>query len=313
MQIFTQQAKGAFLGLAIGDALGTTLEFKAKDSYTPLTDMVGGGPFQLKAGEWTDDTSMALCLADSLLAFGEHNAADQMDRYIQWRDNGLNSVTGLCFDIGNTVNQALYQYQNTGNPNAGSRNPNSAGNGSLMRLIPVSLMFSPLKGASLSKLLDKVAASSITTHAAQTAVEGCQVMAYLLHTIFSQPDISKLALFDQLNKVNQLKEFKQISPEISNIVNGEWLTKSRDDIRGTGYVVQSLEAALWCFVNSDGFEKGALLAANLGDDADTTAAIYGQLAGAFYGIERLPQHWLDKLAWRSHIEQKAELLANTPI
>jgi ADP-ribosylglycohydrolase len=303
---FISQAKGSLLGLALGDALGTTLEFKTKDSYQPLTDMVGGGPFRLEAGQWTDDTSMALCLAESLLAVGEHNAEDQMQRYIRWRDLGENSVTGTCFDIGNTVSSAINKYLASGNANAGSCEPHTAGNGSLMRFAPVAIFFSPVKNVSLKELLNNAKESSIVTHAEKRTVEGCQIMAWLMYSIFNGEE-RKSTLFNGLSNA-----FSDLSSDMERIVSGSFLNKNRDQIKGTGFVVDSLEAALWCFANSDNFEEGALLAANLGDDADTTAAIYGQLAGAFYGIEQLPEHWLRKLAWRDKLEQTAEFLALTP-
>ncbi|WP_299018084.1 ADP-ribosylglycohydrolase family protein [uncultured Photobacterium sp.] len=303
---FIPRAKGALLGLALGDALGTTLEFKPKDSYSPITDMVGGGPFQLEAGQWTDDTSMALCLADSLLAVGEHHAQDQIVRYLQWRDLGINSVTRRCFDIGNTVSDALDRYVTTGNPNAGSSGPNSAGNGSLMRLAPVSIFFAPVKHVELATVLERAKASSVVTHAERRAIEGCQIMAWLLYQVFDGVNC-KSSLFEKLSCA-----FSDLSEDMSRITTGSFLTKTRDQIRGTGFVVDSLEAALWCFANSENFEQGALLAASLGDDADTTTAIYGQLAGAFYGVEQLPLHWLEKLAWREKMELTAEMLAIIP-
>ena len=135
------KAMGTLLGLAIGDALGTTLEFKARDQYTLLTDMVGGGPFKLKAGEWTDDTSMALCLADSLLACKRHDPIDQLRRYLRWRDEGENSVKGRCFDIGRTVDQALQNFKRSQHAYPGCQDEFSAGNGSLMRLAPIALFY----------------------------------------------------------------------------------------------------------------------------------------------------------------------------
>lgn len=304
---FISKAKGSLLGLALGDALGTTLEFKTKDSYKPLTDMIGGGPFRLEAGQWTDDTSMALCLADSLLAMGRHNAEDQMQRYIRWRDLGENSVTGKFFDIGNTVSAAIDEYLDTKYANAGSQEAYTAGNGSLMRLAPVAIFYSPVKNVELTELLDKARLSSIVTHAEQRAIEGCQIMAWLLYQIFAGEQ-NKASLFKGLSVA-----FTDVSVDMEKIVSGSFLHNSRAQIKGTGFVVDSLEAALWCFANSESFEPGALLAANLGDDADTTAAIFGQLAGAFYGIEQLPEHWLRKLAWREKIEQTAEFLALTPL
>lgn len=131
------RAIGALIGLAAGDAVGTTLEFKRRDSYPRLTDMVGGGPFRLKPGQWTDDTSMALALADSLIENPDLDPADLMRRFVAWRDEGAYSCTGTCFDIGMTVSSALSRWQRSGDPLAGSTDPNSAGNGSLMRLSPV--------------------------------------------------------------------------------------------------------------------------------------------------------------------------------
>lgn len=298
---FIARAKGAMLGLALGDALGTTLEFKPKDTYPPLIDMIGGGPFKLQAGQWTDDTSMMLCLADSLIDQNGHDADDQMSRYVGWWQHGDNSVTGHCFDIGSTVVTALKRYLETGEPNAGSRHNYSAGNGSLMRLAPVAIFYSRLRGFSESDLLHFAKASSITTHAERRAVEACQITAWLLDRILCAGATapSKEGLFTEL----ELRwQEEPLHPELAELVRGAFITKPRDDIRGTGYVVASLEAALWAFANSDNFEQGALLAANLGDDADTTAAIYGQIAGAYYGAQSLPQHWLDKLYWREEIE-----------
>lgn len=131
--------RGSLLGLAVGDALGTTLEFKAPGNFTPITDMMGGGPFNLPAGHWTDDTSMALCLADSLVQARSFDAHDQMTRYCLWWQKGYLSSTDTCFDIGNTVIAALHRFQQTGDPMAGSDDPRSAGNGNLMRLAPIAM------------------------------------------------------------------------------------------------------------------------------------------------------------------------------
>src|SRR5580700_5935523 len=137
------RAIGALIGLAIGDAVGTTLEFKQRDTYEPLRDMDGGGPFHLNPGEWTDDTSMALCLADSLIETnGQFNPADLMHRFVRWRENGENSVNSRgCFDIGIITNAALNRWLRDKDPYAGSVDPGSAGNGSLMRLAPVAIRF----------------------------------------------------------------------------------------------------------------------------------------------------------------------------
>ena len=131
--------RGALLGLAAGDALGTTVEFSRPGTFTPITDIVGGGPFKLEPGQWTDDTSMALCLAESLLERNGFDPVDQLQRYVRWFRQGHHSSTGTCFDIGNTVRDALSRFERTGEPWCGSTDSHTAGNGSLKRLAPISL------------------------------------------------------------------------------------------------------------------------------------------------------------------------------
>jgi ADP-ribosyl-[dinitrogen reductase] hydrolase len=170
------RALGCLIGLAIGDALGTTIEFKPRDTYEPLTDIIGGGPFDLKPGEWTDDTSMAICLAESLIAYPELNERDLVDRFVRWRDLGENSVTGRCFDIGGATTQALSRYLRTGNPIAGSTRPDTAGNGSLMRLAPIALRWFREPDVAMHAARRQ----SATTHAAEAAVEACAFFAHQL-------------------------------------------------------------------------------------------------------------------------------------
>lgn len=302
------KAKGCLLGLALGDALGTSVEFKSRGSFVPLTDIVGGGPFKLKAGEWTDDTSMALCLADSLIANGDHNPRDQMDRYLRWRDEGENSSKDFCFDIGNTVNLALLEYEQTGNPYAGSDEKYSAGNGSLMRLAPIILFYGPGKTKNADDAIYFAGKTSQTTHKEHRCIDACKVLAWLVYHAIAGTYKNKNLLLN-----NVAKAFKnELHHEIQNIIDGSYKTKTENQIKGTGFVVDSLEAAIWSFYHSSNFRDGALLAANLGDDADTTAAIYGQIAGAFYGSSQLPTDWLKKLHQCEHIEELAKQLIYCP-
>lgn len=166
--------RGCLLGLACGDAVGTAVEFSSRGSFTPLTDMTGGGPFDLRAGEWTDDTSMALCLAASLLHRNGFHPADQMNRYGNWRDYGYMSSNGRCFDIGMTVADALLTYQATGNPYAGSTSPQRAGNGCIMRLAPVPMFYHP----NIEQAIHFSGESSRTTHGAPECVEACRLFGY---------------------------------------------------------------------------------------------------------------------------------------
>lgn len=290
------RALGAFIGLAAGDALGTTLEFRTRDSYAPLTDMVGGGPFELEPGVWTDDTSMALALAESLAANDGLNARDLASRFVNWWRWGAYSPTGSCFDIGITTQTALAHFESTGDPFAGSTDPMSAGNGSLMRLSPVALWGI---GRPHDEMRLAARDQSRVTHAAETCLEACEAFSLIL------AEAIRTAEFEQALAAGQ---GCATSPPIAEILGGCWRDKARDEISSSGYVAHSLEAALWSVANTDGFAEAVLLAANLGDDADTTAAITGQLAGALYGMSAIPAHWLEKLAWREELIELGERL-----
>ncbi len=294
---------GALLGLATGDAVGTTLEFKPPGSFTPISDMVGGGPFQLQPGEWTDDTSMALCLAESLVECQGFDPYDQMQRYVEWMRHGKFSVKGYCFDIGNTTRSALQHFEQSNNPYAGSNDPRSAGNGSIMRLAPVALAYA----TSPRTAMELCGKSSQTTHGTQTAVDACRYLGALILGALADVDKAEL-LAPYYTPVSGYWEDCPLHPDIAAIAAGSFKQKQPPEIRGTGYVVQSLEAALWAFYTSTTFQKGCLLAVNLGDDADTTGAVYGQLAGAFYGASAIPRAWRDQLAMRDTIEHLADRL-----
>lgn len=295
--------KGALLGLAIGDALGTTLEFSPKDSFTPIKDIIGGGPFKLKAGQWTDDTSMALCMAESLIENESFDAMDQMDKYVDWMRNGYFSSNGRCFDIGGTTYQALNEYTQTGQPFSGDDDPFSAGNGSIMRLAPTPMAFANYP----KEAIIKSGSSSKTTHAATEAIHACWFMGSLL--IGALKGVSKEELlFNNYCVVPEYWNENSLSKNIKDIASGQYKNKTRDEIFATGYTVKTLEAALWAFYNTNSFEEGALLAVNLGNDADTVGAVYGQIAGAYYGMSGIPNKWINIVHQGLLIETMAEQL-----
>jgi ADP-ribosyl-[dinitrogen reductase] hydrolase len=286
--------RGCLLGLAVGDALGTTLEFSPPGTFIPISDMIGGGPFNLKPGQWTDDTSMALCLATSLIERQGFDPIDQLERYVRWWHEGYLSSTGACFDIGSTVRSALTRFLQTREPFPGSTDPRTAGNGSIMRLAPVVLYYAQQP----EQATYFAAESSRTTHGAPEAIEACRYFASLI-----------LDALQGRSKDEVLRDQStSFAPKIAAIAAGSFKRTQPPEIRGTGYVVDSLEAALWAFHHSRDFREGALLAVNLGDDADTTGAVYGQLAGAFYGEDNIPVAWRDTITQRELIVELAEKL-----
>jgi ADP-ribosylglycohydrolase/predicted protein tyrosine phosphatase len=295
--------QGCLLGLAVGDAVGTTLEFSPPGSFQPISDMVGGGPFRLKPGQWTDDTSMALCLAESLIETRDFDPGDQMERYLRWRTQGHLSSTGSCFDIGGTVASALRAFQRTGDPYSGSTNPRSAGNGSIMRLAPVPLAYAH----NPREAMDRSADSSRTTHGARTAVDACRYLGGLIvGAVYGRSKEKLLAPY--YSPAPDYWNDHPLCPEIDEIAAGSFQRRNPPEIKGRGYVVKSLEAALWALHHGASFAEGCLMAVNLGDDADTTGAVYGQVAGAFYGLEGIPENWRDKVARRDLILDFAEKL-----
>ena len=288
--------RGCLLGLAVGDAVGASVEFQARGTFEPVTDLAGGGPFGLPAGAWTDDTSMALCLATSLLEQNGFDAQDQMERYWRWYQSGYMSSIGKCFDIGNTTRYALEEFHITGNPFSGRMDPLSAGNGSIMRLAPVVMLYYP----DLESVLHYAAKSSRTTHGAIECLEACQLLGGIIYRAFEGKSKSEVLVEKDLIPFT--------SDGLKEISLGDYFEKAENQIQGTGYVVRSLEAALWCFWTTDSYREAILKAANLGDDTDTTAAVCGQVAGAYYGVAGIPKQWLDKLVMRAEIEELAEKL-----
>lgn len=229
---------GALLGLAVGDALGATLEFRSPGTFEPLTDMSGGGPWGFQPGQWTDDTSMALCLAESLVERGEFDPQDQMERYVRWYRHGHLSSTGRCFDIGITTEAALRRFEQTGESYAGSSDPYCAGNGSIMRLAPVPIFYSARK--EYEQAIDRAEGSSRTAH----------------------------ALF--------------LTGEIASVASDSFKRRNPPQIRGTGYVVQSLEAALWAFHHGTSF-RDSVRDACLQSTLATTQTQRGQYTASSLG------------------------------
>ena len=294
----TGKSVGCLLGLACGDAVGTTVEFVPRGRFAPLTDMVGGGKFRLAPGEWTDDTSMALCLSDSLLACGGFDPADQMARYWRWGEEGYRSVRPHPIGMGKNVVQAMRLWKKTGEPYCGSPDPKTSGNGCLMRLAPVPILYQ----RDLDAAIHYGRLSAATTHGSEDCLAATGLLSELLVR----------ALTGALSKAELLAGpfTGTLTPAICVVAEGSYREKGERAIKGSGWVVESLEAALWSFWHGEDFEDTILRAANLGDDADTTAAIAGQLAGAYYGAEGIPQAWRKRLHLGDEIAALAQRLVD---
>lgn len=301
-----KRLRGMLVGLAVGDALGAPVEFELRDSFPEVTHYQNGGPHNLKAGFWTDDTSMALCTAASLIHKGAMDPDDQLSRYLRWYRDGYMSSTGICFDIGNQTLKQLELYERCRSFSEltafreTEESDGSAGNGALMRLAPVVIKYH----ADFGQTMAAAVLNAQLTHTDQRCVDANKVLAYFMIKSLDGPSKGTLLRAESITA-----DLGRLDPEIRHIVEGSYKSLSRSDVQSTGYVVHSLEAALWAFYNADSFEEGAVLAVNLSGDTDTIGAIYGQLAGAFWGYDSIPHDWVKDLCQYEKIILMADLLA----
>ncbi len=293
--------RGTLLGLAIGDALGASVEFAPPGSFPEVTDFRGGGPHGLEPGEWTDDTSLALALADSLAQAG-WDLNDQMRRYVAWWREGKYSVNGRCFDIGTTTQNALIRFLNSGDArSSGDDAPRTSGNGSIVRLAPVAIQYADLFNVQLGKLIHLLAESSLPTHASSQCLSACTYLGLVLVGLIQGLPRDEV-LAPDWEPLVRLKQIHPLHAEIAEVADGSFRRKQPPEIVSSGYVVRSLEAALWAFHDATDFSQAVLRAVNLGGNANTAGPVCGQLAGACWGESGIPARWRDGLARRDLID-----------
>ena len=268
---------GCFIGSAIGDALGAPVEFKPRDSYAPIIDYKSGGPFNLKEGDWTDDTSLSLALADSILETKTIDKQNLIEKFCSWYLKGFYSHNGFCFDIGNTTASSLNRYIDSGVYSDALLN--SSTNGSIMRLSPVPIFWKD----DLGKCIEMSVEQSKTTHGAYVVLECNKILAGVLWGL--------------LNGYS----YEYCLEKFGNKSLNFYKNRSRDNVRSSGYVVDTLEASLWSVANTRNFDEAVLLAVNLGGDTDTVGAVTGQIAGALYGFESIRKDWIERLTWKEKL------------
>jgi ADP-ribosyl-[dinitrogen reductase] hydrolase len=315
---YQDKLKGMLTGLAVGDMLGAPVEFKDPSEFEPITEPIEGGSFNLPKGYWTDDTSMALCLADSLLALSGYNSYDVMNRYWLWCSTGYRSSTGKCFDIGSQTSFEINNYMRTGGfVKADTPRISNAGNGAIVRLAPV--IIAAYRHRKPEDILRMARVSARETHYSYEAELATEVFASLLLRVIESKDKSKIC---KQRKQNPFLRFISFDDEIE--INGEppaffsyfkiydkiihAIDFDKSTLNTNGYIIHSLQVAVWAFKNYDNFKDGALAVVNLGGDADTNCAIYGQLAGAYYGHTGIPYKWRRTLFQESAISSLADKL-----
>lgn len=291
----SDRKRGCLYGLAIGNALGVAIEFKEKGKFPLITSYRSGGPHSLQKGNWTDDTSMALALADSIFKKG-WNLQDQMTRYLDWFQNGRYTIGDHYYAISYTTRQSLIKFELDGNANnSGDNSVEFSGNGSIVRLAPISIFYSDRYPDNIEELSKKAEQSSKTTHSNSQCISACKYMTLIISGLIAgeAKDMVLSAKWDKL------KLIRPLDSSIEKIVSGSY---RREEVRGSGWVVASLEAALWAFHDANNFEEAVLRAVNLGEDADTTGAVCGQIAGAYWGESNIPDNLVHDLKRKDLIE-----------
>lgn len=294
-----ERFQGALLGLAVGDALAAHTQFRKPGSFVPVGDLLGGGPFDVPRGAWTDDTAMALLFATSLLERESFDAHDLVDRYVRWQREGLGSATGQCVGISASVARALATAQYKRQPFAGSHDPEQRDKDPLSRVSPAILFFFADARAGVAT----AAEAARLTAQAPVVLDCVRLFAAMIHQALAGKDKEAV-----LRPPRELWATANTRPEVLALHQGSYTTKAPEAITGAGHIVQALEAALWAFDRTANFREGALLAANLGRDSDVVAAAYGQLAGSHYGVSAIPGIWRNSLMKQEEITDLCDRL-----
>jgi ADP-ribosyl-[dinitrogen reductase] hydrolase len=308
--------RSAILGLVVGDALGVPVEFKSRKDIAkrPVVDMIGFGTYNLPEGTWSDDSSLALCLADVL--GDDYNLEKIGESFVEWLFENRWTPRGRVFDVGNATRQAIYMIKRGMRAEvAGGLDDLSNGNGSLMRIMPL-LFF--IKNKSEKERFDITSKVSSITHGHIRSVLAC--FYYLEFARLICEGQNKLNAYSNANlilknKFDELQLIERERKEFNRILSGELQLIKRQDIRSSGYVMHALEASIWCILTSKTYKEAVLKAVNLGDDTDTTAAITGGLAGLVFGENDIPKAWIGKIARINDIEnviQKLKMKYSTP-
>lgn len=293
-----QLIRGAIFGHVIGDALGVPVEFVPRKRLRehPVSGMTGGGGRGFPAGTWSDDSSMTLCALDSLIRCGRFDGTDMMGRFDRWARTGYMTAAGRAFGIGRTTFAAICRFKR-GEPASawGGEREKDNGNGSLMRILPVVLFrFFCGAGESEEEKLETVYQASRLTHAHLCAQTACGIYAFIAWELLREP--ARQSILRGMEKSAAFYLGHEAYPRFSRLLSGGFSALPEEEIKSGGYVADTLEAAVWCLLNSDTYEDCVLKAVNLGGDTDTVAAVAGGLAGILYGGAALPEAWRAQLA-----------------
>jgi ADP-ribosylglycohydrolase len=306
-----KKIKSALFGVAVGDALGVPVEFNSRLSISkkPVTDMIGYGTYNLPAGTWSDDSSLTFCLAEALTQGFDLNVIGQ--NFVKWKHENYWTPHGYVFDIGIATRQAISRLAKGEKPElAGGFNETDNGNGSLMRILP--LLFY-LLDKPINERFEITRKVSSITHGHIRSVIACFYYLEFAKQIFEGKDKFEIYKNLQTEIPNHLTSLAIDQSEIAKfdrLLKGDIAKLNENEIQSSGYVLHTLEASIWCLLTTDNYKDAVLKAVNLGEDTDTTGAVTGGLAGLIYGLESIPEKWLQQIARYDDIENLAERLAD---
>jgi ADP-ribosylglycohydrolase len=306
---------GGILGLSVADALGVPVEFKSREELKqqPVTDMLGYGTYNQPPGTWSDDTSLALCLLDSLANGLDYY--DVMRKFHAWFNKAEYTPHGEVFDIGFTTRKAIkYFAQYNEDPTmCGGMSENDNGNGSIMRILPLVFYLRANYGDSFNEnneAVNIIHDISAFTHSHQRSQISCGIYIFIANELISSGNIEsgvKQGIYNAIKYYENSKDyFKKELPHFQRFFSDKFKNLPEKNIKSGGYVVDTLEAAVWCLLNTDTYESCVLKAVNLGGDTDTVAAVAGGLAGICYGLDAIPSKWKNELARIDYINALCE-------
>ena len=296
-QNYYEMILSSILGFAIGDAMGVPLEFTKRDNRqsNPISNMKGFGSHNVPEGTWSDDTSMTIATIDSIIENNNINYQDMMNKFLLWVTKAKYTATDKVFDIGITTSNALNRYKINVSPlECGSKNFRDNGNGSLMRILPIVFYINslPLSNEEKTRVIND---SSSLTHAHEVSKMGCKIYSDYVERLISN-NFDKMEAYNYIKTIDYSKYYSFETIEIYKRILKDDISKlDINDIQSSGYVVSSLEAALWSVLTSNSFEEAIVKAINLGEDTDTIGAITGSLAGMIYKYKSFPKKWTQKL------------------
>lgn len=290
------------IGFVVGDAMGVPLEFTPREELLkkPVTKMIGNGTYNLPAGTWSDDTSMMIATIDSINAKNGIDLKDIALKFSAFKNHASYTATGEVFDIGNTCRMAIDKFEeNREDPTlCGIDDINANGNGSLMRILPIAY-YAIEKKLKEYEILELVRQISSMTHAHEISVMGCYF--YVRYVIFLLNGKDKYSAYSMAKCVDY-GMFKEGTQEVySRLIKDDISKVKVNDIKSTGYIVDSLEAAIWVTLKSENYKEAVIGAINLGGDTDTIGALTGALAGIVYGYDFIPEEWKDNIAKKEYL------------